>query len=318
MSHWKRARGEPRPVRGRVVAITGAARGIGRATAEALARAGARVAIGDLDGRDADSAAGAIGGGAVGLPLDVSDPTSFARFLDAAEERLGAVEVLVNNAGIMVVGPFVDEDDAATQREFAVNVLGVVYGMRLAIPRMERRGGGQIVNVASLASYVAIPGEATYTATKHAVRGLSDALRSELRGKPIQITVVCPGLVDTELAAGTRPGRGAKLIAPDEVGQAIVEALRRPRPELLVPAGTGQIARLQSALPPLGRQLLGRLFGLDKVTATVDPRRRADYERRVTAAVARPAEARGGGTGGAAAAVDEPPGAGPAPSAEAP
>ena len=293
-----------RAISGRVVAITGAARGIGRATAAALAREGGRVAIGDLDGEEAAMAAEASGG-EIGLELDVSDPASFAGFLDAVEERLGPVDVLVNNAGIMVVGPFTDEDDAATQREFAVNALGVVYGMRLAIPRMQARGGGHIVNVASLASYVAVPGEATYTATKHAVRGLSEAVRFELRDRPVEISLVCPAVVQTELSAGTGPGRGGRVMAADEVAEAIAATVRRPRAEVFVPRWVGPVARLQAVLGPSARQAIGRLFGVDQVATEVDPRTRADYERRVTAAVSRPLDAGEGGVGGAAARSDD-------------
>ena len=283
------------------MAVTGGARGIGRATAAALSRAGARVAIGDLDAGEAQAAAEALTGEAAGLALDVTDPDSFARFLDHAEQRLGPLDVLVNNAGIMVVGPFLEEDNAATEREFAVNVLGVVYGMRLAIPRMQRRGHGHVVNVASQASYWTPPGEATYAATKHALRGLSEAVAFELRAQPIDLTVVCPGIVETELAAGTNTARVGKLLAPDEVADGILDAIRRPRPEVFVPRATGPLARLQAALPPGGRQRLARLLGVDRVAAGADPALRAEYEKRVTGAASRPADAGGGGTGGAAA-----------------
>ena len=123
-----------------MVAITGGARGIGRATAARLAGEGARVAIGDLEADLAESAAAEIGAGAIGLPLDVSNRGSFEAFVDATEDRLGPLDVLVNNAGILLMGPFLDEDDAATGREIAVNLVGVINGMRVALPRMRDRG----------------------------------------------------------------------------------------------------------------------------------------------------------------------------------
>ncbi len=288
---------QERPVRGRVIAITGAARGIGRATAERLAAEGGRVAIGDLDAEEAATVAATLDGEAIGLHLDVTDPASVIGFLDEVEARLGPLDVLVNNAGIMVVGPFADEDDAATARELSVNVLGVVYGMRHALTRMVANGGGHIVNVASLASWFSTPGEATYSATKHAVRGLTEAVRFELRDQPIELTSVYPGVVDTELAAGTGTGR---LLQPSQVADAIADAVRRPRAEVFVPAGTGPVARLNTALRPRARQALGRLLKVDQVATHVPASARAAYEHRATARPVRPAEAGEGGTGGAA------------------
>ena len=128
------AKQDPRPVNGKVVAITGGARGIGRSTAEALVREGAKVAIGDLDAELAEQVAGEIGGGTVGLPLDVTERESFAAFLDGVEERLGPVDVLINNAGIMPLGDFAEEDDATTIRIIDINVHGVLTGTKLARP----------------------------------------------------------------------------------------------------------------------------------------------------------------------------------------
>jgi NAD(P)-dependent dehydrogenase (short-subunit alcohol dehydrogenase family) len=164
-----------------VVAITGGARGIGLATATSLARRGARVAIGDLDASGAQAAAQRTGGGALGLALDVTQRESFELFLDEVEGRLGTIDVLVNNAGIQHVGLFADERDASTAAQFAVNIGGVVLGTKLALARMLPRGHGHIVNLASVAGKVASPGGATYSATKHAVVGLSESLRAELR-----------------------------------------------------------------------------------------------------------------------------------------
>ena len=136
------ARRPPRELRGRAVAVTGAARGIGHATARALHRAGMKVAIGDLDAALAEAAAGELGGDAVGFALDVTDPASFEAFLAAAEEALGPLDVLVNNAGILHLGPFVEEEDDATRRQVDVNLFGVINGTRLILPRFRARGGG--------------------------------------------------------------------------------------------------------------------------------------------------------------------------------
>ena len=268
-------------ISGRVVAITGGARGIGLAIGRSVARRGARVALGDVDGDAAEGAAQELGGGAAGLQVDVTDPDSFERFLDAARDRLGPLDVLVNNAGVMIVGPFADADVAAAARVMDVNVDGVINGTRLAIPRLRGNGGGQIVNVISGAAWVAPPALATYAASKHAVKGFSDAVREELRGDRIELTAVYPNLVRTDLAVGTKPARGGRWIDPAEVGEAVAAAIERPRDEVFVPRWLGGVLRFQSALPPRGRDALGRAFGLDKLYTGVDPATRADYERRL-------------------------------------
>src|SRR5919107_2844426 len=188
----------PRPIAGRVVAITGAARGIGRATAIALVRAGARVAIGDLDEEQARRTADELGGGAVAFALDVTERASFERFLEAVEDTLGPVDVLVNNAGIMPLGPFLAEDDATARRQVEVNVHGVLFGMKIVLPRLVARGRGHVVNIASAAGKGAYPGGATYCGTKHFVVGVSETVRGELRGSGVELSVVMPVLVDTE------------------------------------------------------------------------------------------------------------------------
>ena len=268
---------------GRVVAVTGAARGIGRAIAERLAREGARVAIGDIDAALVEGAAAEIGGATIGLALDVSDRGSFEAFVDSAEERLGPLDVLVNNAGILLMGPFLDESDAATEREFAVNVMGVVYGMRIVLPRMRERGRGQVVNIASGASFVAPPGEASYAATKHAVVGLTEGVRAELRGTGVDLTLVFPGLVKTELAVGSRPTRGMKWIEPDTVAGGVVDAIRKPVPEIFVPRSMAPTLRLNKVLPPRARERLGKLFRLDQFATGADPSARAAYNERIGA-----------------------------------
>src|SRR5438046_1860036 len=154
--------GEHKDLSGRVVAITGGARGIGLATARALRAAGARVAIGDIDRDGAITAADGLGPGVLAAGLDVTDRESFADFLALVERELGPLDVLVNNAGIMPIGPMVDESDDVARRVFEVNVLGCLTGMKLALPGMLRRGRGHIVNVASAAGKSPVPGGASY------------------------------------------------------------------------------------------------------------------------------------------------------------
>src|ERR1700742_228795 len=140
-----------RSLNGKVVAITGGARGIGKATATALVRKGCRVAIGDLDFSLAEETAAGLGGGTIALGLDVTDRASFEAFLEETERQLGPVDAVINNAGIMPVTPFVDESAESVRRQIDINLHGVITGTQLAIKRLQPRGGGYIVNIASQA-----------------------------------------------------------------------------------------------------------------------------------------------------------------------
>jgi NAD(P)-dependent dehydrogenase (short-subunit alcohol dehydrogenase family) len=263
----------------RVVAITGAARGIGLATAQALAARGARVAIGDLDGGEAEAAAASLpGDGHAGLGLDVTDEDSFSAFLDATSERIGPLDVLVNNAGIMFVGPIDGAGYRGASKTIDVNVKGVMIGMHLAASRL--RPGGHIVNVVSSSAWISPPSLAVYAASKHAARGLTDAVRAELRPRGIHVTAVYPGVVQTDLAIGTKASRGAKMIEPSEVADAIAAVLDRPRDELFVPRSLGPALRFFQAVPPRARRAVVRALGLDELYSSVDPAARSAYEDR--------------------------------------
>src|SRR3954468_3378890 len=240
---------QPRSLSGRVAVVTGGGRGIGRALCDALTREGAKVAIGDVDAAAAETPAAELGAGAIGLRVDVTDRAAFTAFLDAVEERLGPIDVLVNNAGIMAVTSLEDEDDASITRQIEINLHAVIHGTQEAMRRMRPRGSGHIVNVASMAGKIGFPRLATYCATKHGVVGLSEAVRGELRGTGIEVSVVMPGLVNTELTAGTKPSRGFKPSAPEDVAEAIVAALKVPRFEVFVPAAIGPTARIVQVLP---------------------------------------------------------------------
>ena len=273
----------PRSLAGKVVAVTGGARGIGRATAQALAREGARVAIGDLDGDLAQEAARELGGQTTALRLDVTDADSFRDFLEAVEREAGPLDVLVNNAGILHLGPLVEEDDLATRRMIDVNLIGVITGTRLAVPRLRARPEGHLVNVASSAGKLTPPGIATYTATKHAVVGLTEAVRAEHRGSPLEFSIVMPGVVRTEMIAGYESPRGVREIEPEDVAQAIVDALKRPRVDVWVPRSLGAVHRVISSFPRPVSEALTRLLKVDRVTWNADRSARAAYEARAAA-----------------------------------
>ena len=268
-----------RSLSGKVVAITGGARGIGKATATALVRKGCRVAIGDLELELAEQTAAGLGGGTIALPLDVTDRGSFGGFLEETERQLGPVDVVVNNAGIMPVTALVDESDASIKRQLDINVYGVIVGTQLAIERLRPRGGGHIVNIASQAGKTAIPGIATYSGTKHAVVGICEAVKAELRGSGVEVHCVMPTVVNTELTAGV----GQKLIKPveaEDVANEIVDALELGRFDVYVPRSNAVVTRFAALLPRRANEAIGRLMKADKLMFEVDHGARRAYEER--------------------------------------
>jgi NADP-dependent 3-hydroxy acid dehydrogenase YdfG len=286
---------QPRSLTGKVVAITGGARGIGRATAAALVRRGAKVALGDLDAGLAERAAAELGGGTIALPLDVTDRDSFERFLDEVEQRLGPLDVLVNNAGIMLLGRFADESDVAAARQIEINLHGVIYGSKLALARFLPRRTGHLVNIASTAGKAGVPGGATYSATKHAVVGLTEAIRGEIRGSGVETSVVMPVPVNTELGAGLEKGRGlTATVEPEQVADAIVAALERPRHDVYVPKGIAAGVRLGALMPRRVAEAIGRSAKTDRILTQADRDARAAYEERATRAVRSPEEVEAG------------------------
>ena len=272
----------PRSLTGKVAVVTGGARGIGQALARALAREGAIVAIGDLDGPGAEAAAAELGGRALGLPLDVTDRPAFAAFLDEVERRLGPLDILVNNAGIMPLTPLDAEEDASVTRQLEINLHAVIFGTQEAMRRMRPRDTGHIVNIASLAGRAAAPGLATYCATKHAVIGLSEAVRAELRGTGVEITCVMPGFASTELAAGVPDLRMVKRVTPEEIAEATIAALKQPRFDVWVPRRLAVIIATAAILPRPVRELVSRAMNSQKVVSA-DRSKRAAYEARAAA-----------------------------------
>jgi short-subunit dehydrogenase len=268
---------------GAVVAITGGARGIGRATGELFAEHGAAVALGDLDAAAAADAAAAIGPAARAFELDVTSRRSVGRFLSAVEEAHGPVDVLVNNAGIMPAGAFLAERERTTDAILAVNLRGVINGMRAVLPGMIDRGRGHVVNVASLLGKTELPGLATYVASKHAVVGLTAAVRPELKGTGVTVTVVLPSIVNTELASGIRLGLGRVIrVEPERVATAIVRTVDTRANEVAVPNWLSLYPTLRPFIPNRLEALARRLLGDDKALNAVDLSARAAYEERAT------------------------------------
>ncbi len=265
---------------GTPAAITGAGAGIGRAIAHRLAAAGAHVAVGDIDGAAAARVAAEIGPTASAMALDVAEPQQFAAFLDGAEQRHGPLGVMVNNAGVDWVGPFDQEPDEVTRREIAVNLYGTALGSKLALERMLPRRHGHLVNIASGVGRIPLPGSATYAATKHGVVGLTESLRLEYRGSGIKFTVVQPSQVRTAMIDGQPQPRALPVITPQDVADAVLDALRHRRFEVWVPRSQGLSTQLGALLPRPARDLVLRTIGVTRIAGDSDPEARRDYHLR--------------------------------------
>jgi NAD(P)-dependent dehydrogenase (short-subunit alcohol dehydrogenase family) len=269
------------PFAGLPIAITGGGHGIGKAVAEQFARAGARVAVGDLEAGAAEAVAASLGGDALGLELDVADRDSWAAFLAAAEEHHGELQILVNNAGIDWIGAFHEEADEVTRREVDVNLVGTITGTRLALQRMLPRHRGHIVNVASGVGRVPLPGSASYSATKHGIVGLTESLRLEYRASGIRFSLIQPAQVETEMLAGQGRPRLLPIVTPDDVAAAVLDAVKNDRFEVWVPKSQAITAKLGLLLPRRAREALMRALGLGKIAGETDLAARRQYHERM-------------------------------------
>jgi short-subunit dehydrogenase len=217
-------------------------------------------------------------------PLDVTDEVSFTNFLDEVERDLGPLDVLINNAGIMPTGAFLDETAAWTGRQIAINIGGVVNGCRTVLPRFLERGHGHVINTSSVAGRTGYAGIATYSGTKFYVYGFSEGLRAELAGTGVELTVVLPGFVNTELTAGIGSARLFKLIDPEAVAAGVLSAIERPRFEVYVPRALGPMTVITTLLPRSVRDAMLRFARADKLALEADPAQRAEYEQRIVRA----------------------------------
>src|SRR5271163_1953366 len=225
---------------GKVVAVTGASSGIGEATALACARAGAAVALGARRVERIDALAEQItreGGRAIALPVDVGEESQAGAFVARAHSELGRLDVLVNNAGVMLLGPIERAPTEEWRRMIHANVFGVLYCTHAALPLMREQGSGHIVNVSSVAGRVARAGSGVYNLTKFGVGAFSESLRQEAVALGVRVTLIEPGAVATELAGHNRPEvleqmakrfQGVTPLTAEDIANAVLYAIGQP------------------------------------------------------------------------------------------
>ncbi|WP_433624308.1 SDR family oxidoreductase [Nocardia sp. CA-120079] len=262
-------------LKGARVLITGAARGIGQSTAELFAAKGAEIVIADVDTAAAESAAAAIGARAFELDVRARDQW------DKVVADFGAVDVLVNNAGVMPAGAFLDEPDAVGRATIDINVWGLIHGMRAVVPGMIERRRGHVVNVASLAGKIPVAGLAVYNASKFAAVGLSAATRLEFAAQGVSVSCVMPSAVRTRLSSGLALGKGMPTVEPEDVAAAILRTCETRKAEVAVPNYLGPVDIALAAAPERAVRLVRRLFDGDRALHPADSETRAKYERQV-------------------------------------
>ena len=256
-----------RDLRGRVAVITGASAGIGKATAEAFARAGSRVVLGarrhDRLERVAEGIR-ATGGEALALVTDVAEASQVEALVGRAVASYGRLDLLVANAGIGYFARVEETPLEVVERLWQVNVLGTLYAIRAALPVMRRQGEGHVIVVSSVSGKRGSPGSGLYAATKFAQVGLCEALRVELAGSGIAVSVICPVGTSTEFfeAAAARGGLRVEPMGPvqtaETVAVAILRCAKRPRPEVLVFPPARLLVILNAIAPRLADSLLLR------------------------------------------------------------
>ena len=219
----------------KVVLITGASSGIGAGIARELSRAGAKLVLGARRTDRLEALAAEIGGDVLVRRLDVTDRTDVAVFAEAARDRFGRIDVIVNNAGIMPLSPMASLKVEEWDRMVDVNIKGVLHGIAAVLPEMTRRGSGHIVNIASIGALHVVPTAAVYCATKFAVRAISDGLRQE--NDRLRVTCIHPGVVESDLAGTITDPIAAKAmeayraiaLTPDAIARAVRFAIEQPQ-----------------------------------------------------------------------------------------
>lgn len=270
--------------RGAVALVTGGARGIGLSIAQRLAKLGAVVVVADLDGDVARQAAATLGRGARGKQIDVGDPVAYAALVDEIEAELGPLDIVVNNAGIMPVGPLLTEEIGVAAATMRVNFWAHYHSFQILAPRMIARGRGHIINITSAAGAIHSPGLSTYVASKHAATGFARSAREELVGTGVTLSTVMPSAVRTQLVDGIpfKWWERIGVIPPGIVARRAVGTLKRRPAVVGAPAGTVPLLRLYHLVPE-SIWLFGRsLTGADRTLQPYDTAARSEYDSRIT------------------------------------
>jgi NADP-dependent 3-hydroxy acid dehydrogenase YdfG len=263
----------------KVVVVTGAGSGIGRATALAFAKRGARVAACDVDQARLDALQVDLGDRALLVrKVDVADRAQFSAFADAVHEKVAAADVIVNNAGVAVGGKFLEISLDDWDWLLGINLKGVVHGCHFFIPKMvERKAGGHVVNISSVLGIYPAPNVTAYVASKFAVLGMSQSLRSELEEHKIGVTAICPGMINTAIVSDSRvrgaiAARREKVIAafhksgapPEAVAAVILDAVKSNPAVRTVGRDAAVMSALARFMPAIGAKLgstISRRFG---------------------------------------------------------
>jgi len=240
---------------GSVFLVTGAANGIGAATADLVVGQGHRVAICDIDARGAAELAGRLGDAAYPLCLDVRSEADWNEALDLCWKRFGGIDVVVNNAGLVHNGFVRNQTDEQIRHMVEVNYLALITACRIVVPRLIAQGHGHVINIGSLAGFIPLKGQAVYSGTKHAVRAFHHALALEHEADPVDFSLVCPTAVATGMLAQQVGHESAALsfaqdsLTAAEVAQGILHAAEHRPAEVLLPAGRGELVRLFGSYP---------------------------------------------------------------------
>ncbi|PQM52091.1 SDR family NAD(P)-dependent oxidoreductase [Mycolicibacter virginiensis] len=261
------------------VLITGGARGIGAATAKLLTARGARVWIGDVDEDACLQTAAELG--VCGGRLDVTSAASWQDMLARIEASDGPLDILVNNAGVMPLGAFEAETEQVRDLILDVNIRGVLNGMQAVLPGMARRGHGHVVNVASMAGMIPVPGMVTYNASKFAALGASLSARREYAGTGVAVSAVLPSAVRTELTSGAPLGGGMPTVDPEDVAAAILAVLRTRAARRSVPRWVAPAWSTTAFVPEWLQSLARRLVDDRRALTSIDAAARSAYTERV-------------------------------------
>lgn len=273
----------------KVYFITGAASGIGAATARRAAALGNRVVIADINEKGARTVADSIGASAMALPLDIRSSDQWEAALDGTWKRFGRLDVLVNNAAVVHTGYARDVSIERHQHTLDTNFMGPLTGILAALPRFRRQGSGHLVTICSMTAYLPFPGIASYAAAKHALRAFHHAVALEERDGPIDFTIVHPTSTETPMLEKEAQDDAMSLafagasMAPEEVAETILNAIKSKRVEVFLPPERGKLVRVVGVNPRSLRKMVERneIIGKERLQA-----RRAALAQRVAGGAA--------------------------------